>query len=345
VWEAQAPHRGHHPMWSDGCRGANSRLFDRLIVRREIVSDVLSTTKCSTTFSRDLPFDSADADMTGPSAPARTRRVALVSDSTAGFARLLDDARWRSQHDVVFPLIVQISAQPVSQRLRRIGAQTVRQARINRTSVVHQVLSAAAYRFWLQPSSADGHLNSVPGASIVEVASVNDDRTIAAIRRERIDAVVLLSADLLTANTLEAIGVPVYNVHDGDPRHVRGRPPFLWDIIDGRHETLVVLHEVEPAVDSGAMIHSQTTPIRWSSGLRQTLRECESTAVLVRTEVLRDGLSRLLAGDAPRTTYAPGPLRTLPTFGHIYAAARRCRQVSRATLVRNERAAEADRPY
>ena len=283
--------------------------------------------------------------MSEPTTTARTYRVALVSDNTAGFSELLDDAQWRAENDVAFPLVVQITAQPARKRLRGIRAQTVRQARINGTTVVHQFLSAIAYRLWLQPSSADGHVTSVEGASVVEATSANDERALAAIRHERVDAVVLLSADLLTAGSLEAMGAPVYNVHDGDPRHVRGRPPFLWDIIDGRDDTLIAFHEVEPAVDSGALIHSQRTPIMWSSGLRETLRECESNAALVRIQVLREGLAALRAGVAPRSTYAPGRLRTLPSFSHIYTAAQRCRQVARATAGQNERAAEPVRPY
>lgn len=275
----------------------------------------------------------------------RPYRVALVSDSSVGFSDLLDDAEWRAQHDVAFPLVVQIVAQPRRARLRRIRAQTVRQARINGTNVVHQLCSAIAYRLWLQPSSADGHLESVAGASIVRVTSANDDRAIAAIRHVQVDAVVLLSADLLTARSLEAMGVPVYNVHDGDPRHVRGRPPFLWDIIDGRNDTLITLHEVEPSVDSGALIHSLTTPIMWSSGLVKTLRACESNAAAVRIQVLREGLAALRAGVAPRRPYEPGRLRTLPSFAHIYAAIQRCRQGSRTTPGQNEHIAEPARPY
>lgn len=276
----------------------------------------------TTTFRRHMNDRNPDAE---------TFRVALVSDNSCGFAALIDDDAWCAEHNVTFPLVVEISAQPWRERLRRIHKQTIRQAKINEISSQHQLCSAIAYRLWFQPSSSDGHLESTGHASVVRATSANDKIAIAAIREARVDAVVLLSADLLTARSIEEIPAPLYNVHDGDPSHVRGRPPFLWDIIDGRHETLIALHEVVPQVDSGAIIQSQAMPIIWSSSLRATLRSCEQHAVAVRIQVVKEGLAALRAGAAYRTTFTPGRLRTLPSFTAIRVAARRCRDVARAS--------------
>lgn len=258
--------------------------------------------------------------------PVQLERVALISDSSAGLYGLLIDTDWQRDNRINFVQVIEIAPSSRRERWRRLRPQTQRQAEINNTHPLLQLLSTFVYRLAYQPKPA-ANRGSARGQThnTVVARSVNDHAVSTAIHAAAVDVVVVVSAGILSAQTIAEIALPIYNVHDADPRAMRGRPPFFWDIVDGRNEATITLHELEPSVDSGRIVHTEKIPIAWSTNLRTCLQQCERQAGPIRVRVVQQGLLALRDRPDSAVNVEPGTLRTLPTFEHIASANRRCR--------------------
>lgn len=251
-------------------------------------------------------------------------RVGLLSGAPEEFGPLVADRDWQRANDVEIPLVIGTGTGG-TERLRTLRSRVRRQARINGTRFASQLVAALVYRRFVEPP-LDFDAAWTAGLHVgLEIDSVDDPGLVEAVHGLGLDAVVIMNCGVLRQEVIDAIGVPVYNVHDGDPTVMRGRPPFFWDLREGRDHTTITVHRVVAAVDAGDVVAQLVLPLARDRSLRSTLRHAEQSARSARQRVLRQALAELAAGTARPVRVDPGPLRTLPSLADMWAEARACR--------------------
>ena len=133
---------------------------------------------------------------------------------------------------------------------------------------------------------------------------------------------------MFTRRTLDALALPLFNLHLSDPAFVRGIPPVFWEVLAGRDTVVPTLHRLTATLDGGEVIHQQACPIAWRPGLRETIDATHARIAAAVPAILEEGLRRILDGTAQARAIAPGPLRTTPSRRQIREAQRRCRERS-----------------
>lgn len=251
-------------------------------------------------------------------------RVGLLSGAPEEFGPLVADRGWQEDCGVEIALVIGTGTGG-SDRLRTLRSRVRRQARINGTRVSSQFLAAVLYRRFVEPP-LDFDTAWTAGLHVgLEIDSVDDPELVDAVRSSRLDALVIMNCGVLRQRVIDAIGVPVFNVHDGDPTVMRGRPPFFWDLREGRDHTTITVHRVVASVDAGEVVTQVELPLARRRSLRATMLDAELAARAARQQVLRRALAELASGTARPVAVEPGPLRTLPSLADLWAEARACR--------------------
>jgi hypothetical protein len=219
-------------------------------------------------------------------------------------------------------------------RARGLRATLVRQARMNGTSLPLQFCHHTAYRLLGRGPGSDGLEEAATllerGREVHVVRSYNEPRVALELAGGRVDAALVMGGDVLRRATIAAAGVPIYNVHYGDPSFVRGMPPFFWEILAGRDEIAPTLHQVVPRLDAGPIVAQRRIPTCWRPGLARTLKATRDAADAVVTEMLMETLPHLLEGRVRPMAATPGPLRTTPSTLETLRAERICRRRARS---------------
>jgi hypothetical protein len=223
---------------------------------------------------------------------------------------------------------------PFLDRLRALRTTIRRRARINGVSPAAQLLHHLAYRQVDRASTSGDLADAVRelsrGWPVVEAQSVNDDHVADAIGAAGCSFVVVVGSDILTAATIERLGVELFNVHFADPAFVRGLPAVFWEILGGLEAIHLTLHELVPTLDAGPVVAQREVPIVWQPSLGATIRKTREAAARVVPSLLREGLGPPGAGSPLRRANTPGPLRTMPRIGEMLAASGVCRRRYRA---------------
>jgi len=97
-----------------------------------------------------------------------------------------------------------------------------------------------------------------------------------------------------------------YNFHPGILPHYRGSGTCSWVIINGEKEAGVTLHQIDPGIDTGPLIHIDTFPINEKSTAESIFRDTEAAIESMFKEYFD-----LLLGDAICPIIQP-------TAGHTY---------------------------
>jgi folate-dependent phosphoribosylglycinamide formyltransferase PurN len=170
----------------------------------------------------------------------------------------------------------------------------------------------------------------VPGLASMEALSTHDPSVVRALADVRADLAVVFGGSPIPARTIDAMGVPLLNVHASDPSFCRGMPPVFWEVHAGLDALTLTLHEIVARLDAGAVVAQRTMPIAWRRSLTATLRATRDRMALELPLLLADGLEQIVRGEAHPRGVPPGPLRTLPRLGEILEAQRRCTRRWRA---------------
>ncbi len=145
----------------------------------------------------------------------------------------------------------------------------------------------------------------VMDASRVDVANLNSDEALAAIRALKPGAVFVASAGMLRAPLLEACACPVVNYHSGVNPAYRGINGGYFALANGEPEHFgVTLHLVDLGVDTGPILATNRIPVAANDNMQtyMTLMAAKSQDLVVQT------MARVLAGDIK-----PLPPSTLPS--------------------------------
>ncbi len=164
----------------------------------------------------------------------------------------------------------------------------------------------------------------------MRVGSLNSPRAVAAVREAGCDLVCLMGARILSGRTIQALGVPVVNVHFSDPRLFRGLPAVVWEVLAGLSEIVPTVHVVAERVDAGPILVQAPVPIAYAGGLAATTRATMSRAHHVAAELLETAIRRYAAGEPPQLPFRPARLRTIPGFRQMLRAEWLCRRRSRS---------------
>jgi folate-dependent phosphoribosylglycinamide formyltransferase PurN len=96
-------------------------------------------------------------------------------------------------------------------------------------------------------------LGPVPGAELVP--SVNDPRTVALLREWAPAVVAVHGTRIIARPVLDAIDVPVLNVHAGITPRYRGVHGGYWALRDGRPDLAgSTVHLVDAGIDTGGVV-------------------------------------------------------------------------------------------
>jgi methionyl-tRNA formyltransferase len=141
------------------------------------------------------------------------------------------------------------------------------------------------------------------------------------------------SSVIVPGAALAAMPGPSYNFHPGPP-HRPGRYPSVFAVYDGDTRFGITVHEMEPKVDSGAIVVVDDFPVPPECDLA----ELEKITYLRLADVFRK-LARHLATNLlplPRTTHTWSGRKT--TLAEAIALARITQDMSEAEVARRRRA-------
>jgi folate-dependent phosphoribosylglycinamide formyltransferase PurN len=226
----------------------------------------------------------------------------------------------------------------LSDRLRELPVALRRQARINRTFSLLQLLNRVVYyRVAAEGSHRAGQKQSRVAAlallqrqrRVIDASSANDSAVARFLRQARCDIVLVVGADVLTRNTIDAIGTPIVNLHMSDPSLVRGMPPVFWEIYEGRKEVVLTLHRLTPDLDAGPVIAQHPVDIQWRDSLASTLAATRETMSDEMTGFLVDSLQSFAGGALSETIVPRGRLRTVPRIAHLMEVQLRLEKMAR----------------
>jgi len=161
-----------------------------------------------------------------------------------------------------FPVIVE-QGEPASafwaRRKKKLGAATVYSMKAAQLAAK---IAKPLSRRRLAELRAECDATPVTGASRIEVASLNSDEALAAIRALKPRAVFVASTGMLRAPLLEACGCPVVNYHSGVNPAYRGINGGYFALANGEPEHFgVTLHLVDRGVDTGAILATNRIPV------------------------------------------------------------------------------------
>ena len=229
--------------------------------------------------------------------------------------------------------------------LRHLWRLGRRQARIAGTKTAVGVLKLLVYRWVMgrgrRRSPRPPEPPPIPaGIPVARTRTLNAPAATAAVQEAACDLVCLMGARILTRKTLQALRVPIVNIHSSDPRWVRGGPVVVWEVLDGRPAITLVVHEVVEALDAGKILAQGSQRLLYQGGLGATT-EATMAAARPRVGDLFETVIRAFQSGSPAgVPFAPGELRVTPRIRETLRADLLCRARSR----RGRRRSARERP-
>ncbi len=171
----------------------------------------------------------------------------------------------------------------------------------------------------------DYGLDLSPLSDATLVSSVNDERTIALLQQAAPTLVVVHGTRIISRSVLDAISVPVLNIHAGVTPRYRGVHGGYWALREGCRELAgSTVHLVDPGIDTGGILAQAT----FTPGDADSFATYPFLHLACVMPLLLDQVDAVLAGTAP-VTVPPLPgaehsqLRWHPTAWDYLAARRR----------------------
>lgn len=106
-----------------------------------------------------------------------------------------------------------------------------------------------------------GASTDAPDGPVATTISVNSGDLRARLNALRPQVVVISGTRILTGTTLEAVGMPVLNVHAGITPRYRGVHGAYWALVNRDQEHCgVTVHLVDAGIDTGGILYQSTIP-------------------------------------------------------------------------------------
>lgn len=137
-----------------------------------------------------------------------------------------------------------------------------------------------------------------PGVRVHEFASVNRPECVETVKALRPDLLVSFGTGLIKKDILKIPCLKI-NVHRGILPRYRGLDSDLWAIYHEDYGHIgTTLHELQPRLDTGAVIAQKTLPLR--KGMK--LPHLRYYTTLLAVEMLTDVVETMQRGEKPRAT-------------------------------------------
>jgi folate-dependent phosphoribosylglycinamide formyltransferase PurN len=164
------------------------------------------------------------------------------------------------------------------------------------------------------------------GVPLLEVADVNDDHTLRALRQARPDLILSFHFDQIFGEAVLAVApMGGVNLHPALlPRH-RGPLPSFWAMLDRPQCFGVTLHRLAPRIDAGAILAQRAVALPAGATAATAARHLHEHGAALVAEAL-DALAR--GETLPEFQPQPLPYCPFPPAGLLRAAARQGRRLA-----------------
>jgi hypothetical protein len=207
-----------------------------------------------------------------------------------------------------------------------------RQARINGETTAGQIVNILFYKLLMSlPGTGNKTKDRVQitDVPVIRVGTLNDDVTSEKIRQYGCDLVCLMGARILTRETIQRLGVPIFNIHSSDPRIIRGGPPIVWEVLAGSQEIVLTVHRVTEDIDAGAIIEQQRHSILFGRGLGATTLKTMAAARPLVADLFERALLSYRTASTLEIGFSPGHLHVTPKVSEALKAEFWCRRAAR----------------
>ena len=141
-------------------------------------------------------------------------------------------------------------------------------------------------------------MDRTPLSNAAHVSSVNDERTIALLQQVAPTLVVVHGTRIISRSVLDAISVPVLNIHAGVTPRYRGVHGGYWALREGCRELAgSTVHLVDPGIDTGGILAQAT----FTPGDADSIATYPFLHLACAMPLLLDQVDAVLAGTAPVT--------------------------------------------
>jgi len=222
-------------------------------------------------------------------------------------------------------------------RFRHAWNIAKRQGAIAKVSTPVSLLRIATYKYYLRHSKPARTWDTSRVAQVkaevnpVHVNTLNSEKAVRAVQAGNCDLVCLMGTRIISRRTLEALSVPVINIHSSDPRLIRGGPPVFWEILQQRSHITLTVHEVVEKLDAGAILRQKEHPIDYGRGLGQTVAQTMDSAKAPVTDLFFEVILDFYHNRLQRTPANPGKVHVTPSIFETIRADHLCRQACRVT--------------
>jgi hypothetical protein len=259
-------------------------------------------------------------------------RVALLTSEAAWAGSFIE--RWQCrlrEKGIEFACVV-VDENRVRQAnpVHHIVSVAKRQATVARCSVATALLRLVMFRLvsnaGRRPATGAAIPKTIP---CFHVPSLNATEAVEAVRFCGVHTSCLLGARILTGGTIQKVGHLILNGHASDPAFVRGRPPVVWEVLNGNRHICPTVHQVIPRLDAGPIYGQRLQEIIYGGGIGATMRATMKEARVRMTDLFAEVLIGVHAGAITPKEFHPGPVRTIPSVAQLIRAEILCRRRSR----------------
>lgn len=167
------------------------------------------------------------------------------------------------------------------------------------------------------------------GVPVLEVPTVNSPETVDALRRLAPDLGLCLGNGYVAPDVFRVPRLGMLNIHHERLPDFRGAHSVIWQLYKGSRTTGFTIHRIDDRLDTGAIVHEESMPIRFHDRLGETVVATLADVYLRSAEALVDVVSHIddaLAAARPQTA---GTRYTTPTLRQYLAIVRAHRRLSR----------------
>jgi hypothetical protein len=216
-----------------------------------------------------------------------------------------------------------------------------RQAKVAGSSLPGALLRLVFFRFWSNLGRRDEAVTATDLPRAIpsfRVPSLNSAEAVDVVRACGCDASCLLGARILTRSTIQELGHTILNGHASDPRFVRGRPPVLWEVLNGDWHVCLTVHGVVQKLDAGPIYGQRLQEILYCGGIGATIGATMGQARVRMTDLFAEVLIGIHARTITPVEFNPGPVRTIPRISQLLRADLLCRSRSKRIRAGSRRA-------
>lgn len=149
----------------------------------------------------------------------------------------------------------------IKYRIKRLGLWTVINQLIFQLSINKWLAIISQSRIAKIEKKYNLDSSQIPKSIITYISNVNSNESLSVINEFSPDVVIINGTRIISKNTLNAIKVPVLNIHAGITPKYRGVHGGYWALTNQDYSNFgVTLHYVDAGVDTGIIISQTTIP-------------------------------------------------------------------------------------